>query len=76
MRKHNLVSTLLTALSILTAGSLSAQTFVNGTATMTIPTVALLAVGLGIGLVPGLADHLMAAAERFQDRPSYVATVR
>jgi multicomponent Na+:H+ antiporter subunit D len=43
--------------------------------TMTIPTVALLAVGLGIGLVPGLPDHFLAAAERFQDRPAYVATV-
>jgi multicomponent Na+:H+ antiporter subunit D len=43
--------------------------------TMTIPTFALLAVGLGIGLVPGLADHFLAAAERFQDRPAYVATV-
>jgi multicomponent Na+:H+ antiporter subunit D len=43
--------------------------------TMTIPTIVLLAVGLGIGLVPGLPDHFLAAAERFQDRPGYVASV-
>jgi multicomponent Na+:H+ antiporter subunit D len=43
--------------------------------TMTIPTIALLAVGLGIGLLPGLADHVLAAAERFQDRPGYAASV-
>jgi multicomponent Na+:H+ antiporter subunit D len=43
--------------------------------TMTVPTIVLLALGLGIGLVPGLADHVLGAAERFQDRPGYVASV-
>jgi multicomponent Na+:H+ antiporter subunit D len=43
--------------------------------TMTVPTVVLLVVGLGIGLVPGLADSVLGAAERFVDRELYVASV-
>ena len=43
--------------------------------TMTIPTIALLVIGLAVGLVPGLAGDATAAAARFVDRPAYVATV-
>jgi multicomponent Na+:H+ antiporter subunit D len=42
---------------------------------MTFPQVALLAFGLGIALVPGLADHVQGAAAQLQDRPAYAATV-
>jgi multicomponent Na+:H+ antiporter subunit D len=42
---------------------------------MTITTVALLVVGLGIGLVPGLAGDAVHAAARFVDQPGYIATV-
>jgi multicomponent Na+:H+ antiporter subunit D len=43
--------------------------------TMTVPQVVLLAVGLGIALVPGIRDHVQAAAVQFEDRGAYVATV-
>jgi multicomponent Na+:H+ antiporter subunit D len=43
--------------------------------TMTIPTVTLLVCGLGVGVVPGLAEHVQGAAERFVDRPGYTAVV-
>jgi multicomponent Na+:H+ antiporter subunit D len=43
--------------------------------TMTIPTIALLAGGLAVGLVPGLAADAVGAATRFIDQSAYVATV-
>lgn len=42
---------------------------------MTFPQVALLVFGLGIALVPGLADHIQGAATQFVDRPAYAASV-
>jgi len=42
---------------------------------MTITAVALLAAGLGIGLVPGVAPAALDAAARFVDRPGYAAAV-
>jgi multicomponent Na+:H+ antiporter subunit D len=43
--------------------------------TMTIPTVGLLAGGLSLGLVPGLADATLDAAARFTDREGYAQAV-
>jgi multicomponent Na+:H+ antiporter subunit D len=43
--------------------------------TMTIPTIALLAGGLAVGLVPGLAGDAVGAATRLIDQSAYVATV-
>jgi multicomponent Na+:H+ antiporter subunit D len=43
--------------------------------TMTIPAIALLVGGLAVGLVPGLPDAAVRAAERFTNRPAYVAAV-
>jgi multicomponent Na+:H+ antiporter subunit D len=43
--------------------------------TMTVPTVALLAFGLALGFVPGLADAARRAGARFVDRPAYAAEV-
>jgi multicomponent Na+:H+ antiporter subunit D len=40
-----------------------------------LPPGVLLAAALALGLVPNLADHAVAAAERFQDRGAYVAAV-
>jgi multicomponent Na+:H+ antiporter subunit D len=42
---------------------------------MAAPAVLLLALGLGIGLVPGLADRAQSAAGRFQDRHAYTEAV-
>jgi multicomponent Na+:H+ antiporter subunit D len=42
---------------------------------MTVTAIALLAGGLALGLVPGLAEAAMGAAARFVDRQGYVATV-
>jgi multicomponent Na+:H+ antiporter subunit D len=42
---------------------------------MTFPQVALLVFGLGIALVPGLADHVQGAAAQLQDRSAYAAAV-
>jgi multicomponent Na+:H+ antiporter subunit D len=43
--------------------------------TLTVTTVTLLVFGLALGLVPGLADDAVGAAERFMDRGAYAATV-
>jgi multicomponent Na+:H+ antiporter subunit D len=43
--------------------------------TMTVPTVVLLAGGLALGLVPGLADAALDAAARFTDRAGYARAV-
>jgi multicomponent Na+:H+ antiporter subunit D len=43
--------------------------------TMTVPMLTLLAGGLGIGLVPGVAGSALDAAARFTDRAGYVAAV-
>jgi multicomponent Na+:H+ antiporter subunit D len=43
--------------------------------TMVLPPLALLAIGLGLGLIPGLAEHAAAAAAAFSDRTAYAAAV-
>jgi multicomponent Na+:H+ antiporter subunit D len=43
--------------------------------TMVLPPLALLAVGLGLGLTPGIAEHAAAAAAAFSDRAAYAAAV-
>jgi multicomponent Na+:H+ antiporter subunit D len=43
--------------------------------TMMLPPLALLAIGLGLGLTPGLQAHAAAAAASFSDRPVYAAQV-
>jgi multicomponent Na+:H+ antiporter subunit D len=43
--------------------------------TLTATTVTLLVFGLALGLVPGLADDAVGAAERFMHRGAYAATV-
>jgi multicomponent Na+:H+ antiporter subunit D len=43
--------------------------------TLTVTMIALLAGGLALGLVPGLADDAAGAAARFVDRGAYAATV-
>jgi multicomponent Na+:H+ antiporter subunit D len=42
---------------------------------MVLPAAAVILAGVGLSLVPGIEHHLEHAAETFQDRPSYVATV-
>jgi multicomponent Na+:H+ antiporter subunit D len=42
---------------------------------MVAPPLALLAIGLGLGLAPGLAEHAAAAAAAFSDRAAYAAAV-
>jgi multicomponent Na+:H+ antiporter subunit D len=44
-------------------------------ATLTVPMVALLAGGLLLGLVPGLADDAVGAADRLMNRSAYAAAV-
>jgi multicomponent Na+:H+ antiporter subunit D len=43
--------------------------------TMVLPPLALLAIGLGLGLTPGIEEHAVAAAAAFSDRASYAAGV-
>jgi multicomponent Na+:H+ antiporter subunit D len=43
--------------------------------TMVLPPLALLAVGLGLGLTSGFEDHAAAAAAAFSDRAAYAAAV-
>jgi multicomponent Na+:H+ antiporter subunit D len=43
--------------------------------TMLVPAVLLLAAAVALGLVPGLAGEVEAAAARFTDRPAYAAAV-
>jgi multicomponent Na+:H+ antiporter subunit D len=43
--------------------------------TMVLPPLALLAIGLGLGLTSGLAEHAAAAAAAFSDRAAYAAAV-
>jgi multicomponent Na+:H+ antiporter subunit D len=43
--------------------------------TMVLPPLALLAIGLGLGLTPGLEEHAAAAAAAFSDRAAYAAAV-
>jgi multicomponent Na+:H+ antiporter subunit D len=43
--------------------------------TMVLPPLALLAIGLGLGLTSGLEEHAAAAAAAFSDRASYAAAV-
>jgi multicomponent Na+:H+ antiporter subunit D len=43
--------------------------------TMALPPLALLAIGLGLGLAPGLEAHSAAAAAAFSDRAVYAAQV-
>jgi multicomponent Na+:H+ antiporter subunit D len=43
--------------------------------TMLLPPLALLAVGLGLGLTSGIEEHAAAAAAAFSDRASYAAAV-
>jgi multicomponent Na+:H+ antiporter subunit D len=43
--------------------------------TMLLPPLALLAVGLGLGLAPGIEEHAAAAAAAFSDRTAYAAAV-
>jgi len=43
--------------------------------TMALPPLALLAIGLGLGLAPGLEAHVATAAAAFTDRSAYAATV-
>jgi multicomponent Na+:H+ antiporter subunit D len=43
--------------------------------TMVLPPLALLAIGLGLGLAPGLEAHSAAAAAAFSDRAAYAAQV-
>ena len=42
---------------------------------MVLPPLALLAIGLGLGLTPGLEEHAAAAAAAFSDRAAYAAAV-
>src|SRR6201999_1034253 len=41
--------------------------------TMVLPPLALLAIGLGLGLTPGMEEHAAAAAVSFSDRAAYAA---
>jgi len=43
--------------------------------TMVLPPLALLAIGLGLGLTPGMEEHAAAAAAGFSDRAAYAAAV-
>ncbi len=43
--------------------------------TMVLPPLALLAIGLGLGLASGIEEHAVAAAAAFSDRASYAAGV-
>ena len=43
--------------------------------TMVLPPLALLAIGLGLGLTSGIAEHAAAAAAAFSDRAAYAAAV-
>ncbi len=43
--------------------------------TMMLPPLALLAIGLGLGLTSGIADHAAAAAAAFSDRAAYAMAV-
>jgi hypothetical protein len=43
--------------------------------TMVLPPLALLAIGLGLGLTSGIEEHAVAAAAAFSDRASYAAGV-
>jgi multicomponent Na+:H+ antiporter subunit D len=43
--------------------------------TMVLPPLALLAIGLGLGLTPGIEEHAAAAAAGFSDRAAYAAAV-
>jgi multicomponent Na+:H+ antiporter subunit D len=43
--------------------------------TMVLPPLALLAIGLGLGLTSGIEEHTVAAAAAFSDRAAYVAAV-
>ena len=43
--------------------------------TMVLPPLALLAIGLGLGLTSGIEEHAAAAAAAFSDRPAYAAAV-
>jgi multicomponent Na+:H+ antiporter subunit D len=43
--------------------------------TMVLPPLALLAIGLGLGLTSGVEDHVAAAAAAFSDRAAYAAAV-
>ena len=43
--------------------------------TMVLPPLALLAIGLGVGLTPGIEEHAAAAAVAFSDRAAYAAAV-
>ncbi|HEU5385516.1 MAG TPA: complex I subunit 5 family protein [Streptosporangiaceae bacterium] len=43
--------------------------------TMVLPPLALLAIGLGLGLTSGIEDHVAAAAAAFSDRAAYAAAV-
>ena len=43
--------------------------------TMVLPPLALLAIGLGLGLAPGVEEHAAAAATAFSDRAAYAAAV-
>jgi multicomponent Na+:H+ antiporter subunit D len=43
--------------------------------TMVLPPLALLAIGLGLGLTSGLEDHVAAAAAAFSDRAAYATAV-
>jgi multicomponent Na+:H+ antiporter subunit D len=43
--------------------------------TMVLPPLALLAIGLGLGLTSGIEDHVAAAAAAFSDRAAYAAGV-
>lgn len=43
--------------------------------TMVLPPLALLAIGLGLGLTSGIGEHVAAAAAAFSDRPAYAAAV-
>jgi multicomponent Na+:H+ antiporter subunit D len=42
---------------------------------MVLPPLALLAIGLGLGLTSGVEDHVAAAAAAFSDRAAYAAAV-
>lgn len=43
--------------------------------TMVLPPLALLAIGLGLGLTSGIEDHVAAAAAAFSDRAAYTSAV-
>jgi multicomponent Na+:H+ antiporter subunit D len=43
--------------------------------TMMLPPLALLAIGLGLGLTPGIEEHAATAAAAFSDRAAYAAAV-